>query len=107
MSQIGELLALPDVSNSAFGGAPGPYGLREGMDDDADRMYRRVSRAARHEWEPRWTTLTQRSRFRISRLRPCGTAHLMTSTVIPLRVRCNGAGRTSTRLKCRDWSGIS
>ena len=31
-----------------------------------------------HKWEPEWMTLTQRSRFRISRLRPRGTAQLTT-----------------------------
>jgi len=72
------------------------------MDDDADRMYRRVSRAGHRERVPWWTTLTPRSR-----LRPRGTAQLMTSHVVPLHVCCNGAGRTCTRLKCRDWSGIS
>jgi hypothetical protein len=78
------------------------------MDDDADRMYRRVSRAAHHEWEPGWTALTHRSRFRVSRLRPRRTAQLMTSNMVPLPV-CRGgaAGRTSTGLKCRAWSGIS
>ena len=77
------------------------------MDDDADRMYRRVSRAGHHEWEPEWTTLTQRFRFRISRRRPRGTAQLLTSNVVQWQVCCKAAGRTSTRLKCRDWSGIS
>ena len=64
-------------------------------------------RAATAEWEPEWTTLTQRSRFRISRRRPRGTAQLLTSNAVPLPVCCKGAGRTFTRLKCRDWSGIS
>jgi hypothetical protein len=70
------------------------------MDDDADRTYRRVSRAARHKWEPWWTTLTHRSR------RPRGTAHVMTGNVVPFPVCCGVAGKTCTGLKCRGWSGI-
>jgi hypothetical protein len=76
------------------------------MDDDADRTYRLVRRAGHHQWEPWWTTLTHRSRFRISRLQARGTAQLMTSNLVPLHMCCKGDGRTSTGLKCRDWSDI-
>jgi hypothetical protein len=46
-------------------------------------------------------------RFRISRLQARGTAQLMTSNLVPLHMCCKGDGRTSTGLKCRDWSDIS
>ena len=107
MSQMGELSALPDVSHSAAGARAGTLRPEGGIDDDADRIYRRVSRADHHKWEPEWTILTQQSRFRVSRPRPRRTAQLPASSVVPLPACCSGAGGTYTRLKCRDWSGIS
>ena len=41
--------------------------------------------APHHEREPRWTTLTQRFRFRISRLLLRGTTQLTTKNMIPFR----------------------
>jgi len=101
MSQIGELSALPDVSRCAVGARVRTLRPEGGM-DDADRIHRRASRADHNKWEPGWTTLTPRPRFRIYRLRPRGTAQLITSSVVSLHVFCSGAGRTSTRLKCHD-----
>jgi hypothetical protein len=102
MSQMRGLLALPDVSHRAMGARAWTLRPEGGVGDDADRMYRRVSRAGQREREPRWTTMTQRFRFRISRLLSRGTRRLTTMNMIPLPASCRRNGTRATRPKCRD-----